>query len=394
MKIAYFDCFAGASGDMTLAALIDAGVEVEELKGELGKLDLPGYEIEVSKVKKHGITGTDVDVIVSDHVHERHLDDIEKLIDTSNLEEDIKLSSKKIFGRLAVAEANVHGTTPDKVHFHEVGGIDAIIDIVGSVIGLKLLGIEEIYTSSFPMSHGYVKSAHGIIPVPAPATMELIKGFPVYSIDIEGELLTPTGAAILTTLAKGAGMMPQMKLEGVGYGAGKKDFDIPNLLRIYVGMKQNTEGITDTVVLLETNIDDMNPEIYDHLSSRLFEASALDVYLTPIQMKKNRPAILLSILTSPQNADRLREIIFKETTTLGIREQVMRRQCLSREWKTVETPYGEVRLKIAKLGDRIMTIAPEYEDCKRLSLEKGVPIKSVYAVAEALGIELKDRGSM
>jgi uncharacterized protein (TIGR00299 family) protein len=384
MRIAYFDCFAGASGDMILGALLDAGVEPEVWQRELNKLNLSGYELKIDRVQKQGIAATAVRVLVSERSRERHLAEIEELIGTSQLPAEVKEESVKVFRRLAVAEARVHGTTPDQIHFHEVGAIDAIIDIVGAVVGLRLLGIEEVYLSALPLGHGFVDCAHGRLPLPAPATVELLQGVPVLSRDVEGELVTPTGAAILTTLARGFGPLPAMTVEGIGYGAGQKDFPFPNLLRLLVGTTSATlDARMETLTLLEANIDDLNPEFYGHLMERLFAAGALDVYLTPVQMKKNRPGVVLSVACPPAQAEALAALIFAETTTIGLRRQEVQRWALARERVEVETPYGTVGVKVARLGGKAMTASPEYEDCRRLALESGVPLKEVYTAAEA-----------
>jgi uncharacterized protein (TIGR00299 family) protein len=384
MQIAYFDCFAGASGDMVLGALLDAGVEPEVWQRELDKLNLSDYELEIERVQKQGIAATSVRVLVNEGSQERQLAEIEELVGTSQLPTEVKEASVEIFRRLAVAEAKVHGTTPDQIHFHEVGGVDAIIDIVGSVVGLRLLGVEEIYVSALPLGRGFVDCAHGRLPLPAPATVELLQGVPILSRDVEGELVTPTGAAILTTLAKGFGPFPPMTVERIGYGAGQKDFPFPNLLRLLVGITSPTlDARMETLTLLEANIDDLNPEFYGHLMERLFTAGALDVYLTPVQMKKNRPGVLLSVACTPAQAEALAALVFAETTTIGLRRQEVQRWVLARERVEVETPYGTVGVKVARLGGKVMTASPEYEDCRRLALESSVPLKEVYTAAGA-----------
>ncbi len=390
MRIVYFDCFAGASGDMILGALLDAGVEPEVWQGELNRLDLSGYELKIDRVQKQGIAATSVRVLVSEGSQERRLAEIEELIGTSQLPTEVKEASVEIFRRLAVAEAKVHGTTPDQIHFHEVGGVDAIIDIVGSVVGLRLLGVEEIYVSALPLGRGFVDCAHGRLPLPAPATIELLQGVPVLSRDVEGELVTPTGAAILTTLAKGFGPFPPMTVERIGYGAGQKDFSFPNLLRLLVGTTSPAlDARMETLTLLEANIDDLNPEFYGHLMERLFTAGALEVYLTPVQMKKNRPGVVLSVTCPPAQAEALAALVFAETTTIGLRRQEVQRWALARERVEVETPYGTVGVKVARLGGKVMTASPEYEDCRRLALESSVPLKEVYTAAE-IGLRRMD----
>jgi uncharacterized protein (TIGR00299 family) protein len=384
MRIAHFDCFAGVSGDMILGALLDAGVEPDVWQGELSKLNLSGYELKIDRVQKQGIAAIAVRVLLGEESPKRHLAEIEELITTSQLPTEVKEMSVEVFRRLAVAEARVHGTTPDRIHFHEVGGIDAIIDIVGAVVGLRLLGVEEIYASTLPLGHGFVDCAHGRLPLPAPATMELLQGVPVLSRDVEGELVTPTGAAILTTMAEGFGPFPAMTVEKIGYGAGQRDFPFPNLLRLLVGTTSPTlDARMETLTLLEANIDDLNPEFYGHLMERLFTAGALDVYLTPVQMKKNRPGVVLSVTCPPAQAEALAALVFAETTTIGLRRQEVQRWALARERVEVETSFGTVGVKVARLSGRVVTASPEYEDCRRLALESGVPLKEVYAVAEA-----------
>jgi uncharacterized protein (TIGR00299 family) protein len=384
MKIAYFDCFSGVSGDMILGALIDAGLDVETLRQNLDGLHLSEYELEVSRTQKGAMEATDVQVVVHNDVPERKLADIEGVIGGSDLPEDIKQASAAIFRRLIGIEATIHGADPEDVHLHEVGATDAIVDVVGSLLGLKLLGVEKVYASRLPLGHGFVRCAHGLLPLPAPATMELLRGVPVIHLDVEGELVTPTGAAILTGVVEGFGPFPEMTVDTVGYGAGKSDFEFPNLLRILVGSTtQKTARPTEQVALLETNLDDMNPELFDHIMQTLFEAGALDVFLQAFQGKKNRPGVLLSVLCHPHQVQHFSTIIFAETTTLGIRYKTMDRLYLDRETAWVETPHGQLRIKVARMGGEVVNLSPEYEDCRRLALESGKPLKEVYAAAEA-----------
>jgi len=384
MKLAYFDCLAGISGDMILGALLDAGLDAEQFQEALRGLHLSEYEIKVEKVQKGVIQATDVQVQVSDGVAERTLADIEAVIEESELPDDVKQGSIAIFQRLVGAEAAIHGTRPEEAHLHEVGATDAIVDVVGSLLALHLLRVERVIASRLPLGHGFVRCAHGLLPIPAPATLELLKGVPVVQREVEGELVTPTGAAIITTLAEEFGPFPQMAVQSIGYGAGKSEFPFPNLLRVLVGTSQErATGSTETVVLLETNLDDMNPELYDHVMQALFDAGALDVFLQQFQGKKNRPGVLLSVLCQPRAEQELSSIIFAETTTLGIRRLLLERFCLDRETVQVDTPFGRVRIKVAKLGQGIINLAPEYEDCHRLALETGKPLKEVYAAAQA-----------
>lgn len=377
MRTAYFDCFSGISGDMTLGALIDAGLSIKELKSHLSKLPIDNYNITAKKVKKNGIAATKVDVIVKGGERERRLSDIKKIISNSKLDKSIKNNSISIFERLARAEAKVHKTSVNNVHFHEVGAIDAIVDIVGAVIGLHLLGIENICASPINTGTGFIKSAHGILPVPGPATAELLKGLPVYSTDTKMELTTPTGAAIISTLSKDFGPMPKMNIKAIGYGAGTfSSPDMPNLLRIFVGEMKNPAKEENTI-LLETNIDDMNPQIYEYVMEKLFAKGALDVYLTPIIMKKGRPAAMLSVLSKRDDAKKLSDIIFRETTSIGLRVQEIGRSKAERKIKEIKTKYGKVRVKIAFDDKEILGINPEYEDCKRIAVKKGIPLKKV-----------------
>jgi uncharacterized protein (TIGR00299 family) protein len=384
MKVAYFDCFSGVSGDMILGALIDAGLDAETLRQNLAGLHLSEYELKASRTQKGAIEATDVQVVVHNDVPERKLADIEGVIADSDLPEDIKQASAAIFRRLIGIEATIHGANPEDVHLHEVGATDAIVDVVGSLLGLKLLGVEEVYASRLPLGHGFVRCAHGLLPLPAPATVELLRGVPVIHLDVEGELVTPTGAAILTGVVKGFGQFPEMTVDTVGYGAGKSDFEFPNLLRIFVGSTtQEIARPTEQVVLLETNLDDMNPELFDHTMQTLYKAGALDVFLQTFHGKKNRPGVLLSVLCHPHQVQHLSRIIFAETTTLGIRYKTMDRVYLDRETARVETPHGQLRIKVGKLGGEVVNLSPEYEDCRRLALESGKPLKEVYAAAEA-----------
>lgn len=382
-RIAYFDCFSGISGDMTLGSLVDAGLDAGLLQNELAKLKLEGYKIRFSKIAKGGIYGTkaQVDLIKHDHDESRYLNDILQLIDHSDLSKSVKKKAELIFERLAVAEAKVHNTTKDKVHFHEVGAIDSIVDIVGSVIGIELLGIEEIYASPLPLGSGFVKCAHGLMPIPAPGTLELVKGVPVLQSQIKFELVTPTGAAIITSLARDFGPMPEMIVDKIGYGAGQKELEAqPNLLRICIGEKKKRVESQDKIAVIETNIDDMSPQLYDFLMDKLFDDGALDVFLTQILMKKNRPAVKLSVLAESHLINEITSRIFSETTTIGVRIYEVYRQKLPRDIISVETPYGKVRLKLTKIDD-LQKAMPEYEDCKKIAEEKDVPIRLIYESA-------------
>ncbi len=382
MRIAYFDCFAGASGDMILGALLDAGLSIERLRKEIAKLQLTHYALDVTKVVKKGIGGSQAQIVIDqdhhDH-HHRHLSHIRDIIAASDLDENVKTRSIDIFVRLAEAEARVHRSTLEAVHFHEVGAMDAIIDVVGAVVGLATLGIDKVFCSPLHVGSGTIECAHGILPVPAPATAELIKGRPAYSTGVDGELLTPTGAAILTTLASGFGPMPAMTVGPVGYGAGTADPGIPNLLRVTIGEARDEvkDYAVEQTVLIETNIDDMNPQLYDHLMGRLLDEGALDVFLTAVQMKKNRPGTLLSVICKSDAVATLADILMQETTTIGLRWRVENRIMAAREIRRIDTMHGPVDIKLARSNGRIINLTPEYDDCKRVALEKGLPLKNV-----------------
>jgi pyridinium-3,5-bisthiocarboxylic acid mononucleotide nickel chelatase len=381
--IAYFDCFSGISGDMTLGALVDGGLPIEVLRSELAKLGLPGYTLSGEKVQRSGLAATKVHVVLDEKEQPtRHLADISRIINGSSLSSTVKQKSLSIFQRLAEVEAKVHGTTPEKVHFHEVGAVDALVDIVGSVIGIEHLGITEIISSPLNVGSGTVHTSHGKLPVPAPATAELLKGIPLYSSSITFELTTPTGAAIISTLASFFGPLPQMSMDRIAYGAGNKDLPgRPNVLRIMLG-KTDPLYADDTATVIETNIDDMSPQIYDHLIRTLMAQGALDVYLTPIIMKKSRPAVLLSVLTDTAHRDVLLNTIFRETTSIGIRIHEVGRRKLDREVRTVDTRYGKVRIKISRRGSEVLTVTPEYDDCRRIAEEMQVPLRTVLEEAK------------
>ena len=377
MKVAYFDCFAGISGDMTLGALVDAGLSFFALKSELDKLSVREFAISRRRVENHGIAGTKVDVHAREgHVH-RHLKHVLEIIDSSSISPSAKKSAGRVFQKLAEAEANVHGTTIDAVHFHEVGAVDAIVDVVGAVVGLELLGIEAVYASRFRFGSGQTRGAHGAMPVPVPAVVEMTKGFPTERTAIPHELVTPTGAALLTALASGIGDDIRLCTDRTGYGAGARDVEqVPNLLRVEIG-ELVADSRTDAPILLETNIDDMSPEIYGYLIDRLFEAGARDAFLTPVIMKKGRPGIQLTVLADPNKETELTELIFFETTTLGIRRMPVQRHLLDRHSDTLQTPFGPIRVKIATIGGK-QRVSPEYDDCARIAREKDLPILDVY----------------
>jgi hypothetical protein len=380
--IAYLDCFSGISGDMLLGALVDAGLALDDLKEDLARLPLSGYEVSARRVTKCGVSGTQVSVEVThEHAH-RGLSDILGIIEESGLPEAVRRRAGETFTRLARAEARVHDRPVEEIQFHEVGAVDAIVDVVGTFCGLDRLGVEEVQASPLPLGGGWVETAHGRLPVPAPATVELLRGVPSYGGPVEMELVTPTGAAIVTTVCREFGPMPRMKVERVGWGAGSAELPHPNLLRLFVG-EAVSEGGAQQLAVLETNLDDMNPELFEHLMDRLFAQGALDVFYTPIVMKKSRPATLVSVLAEPERVEELGEVLFRESTTLGVRIQRVERRCLEREWVEVETEFGRVRVKVGRHGSGRVTAAPEYEDCRKLALEHGAPLKAVYEAARA-----------
>lgn len=399
--ILYFDCFAGISGDMTIGALLDLGVDQTEFLRQLGSLKVEGYQIDITKKQVNGIASTDFDVIVPESHHKgkhhhphRKLSDIEKIIDQGDIPDDAKHLSRKIFQRIAQSEARVHNVAVDEIHFHEVGAIDSIVDIVGAAICLHLLKPDRIYSSPLHVGSGTVKCAHGTLPVPAPATADILEGVPVYSTGLIGELVTPTGAGIIKTIADEFIPLPAMTARKTGYGCGKKRFEIPNTLRVFLGDEISADDTrTDTLVLLETNIDDLNPEVYSYLVPLLMEAGALDVYLTPIIMKKGRPGNIVSVLCDPGQEAEFEDRLFRETSTLGIRKYTVSRKCLKRESLSVNLPSGTVKVKAAYRNGELLKLAPEYEDCRKIAESRGIPIREIYHQALSRAHELIREGS-
>ena len=387
MRVIYFDCFAGISGDMTIGALIDLGIDVESLKQQLASLGLSGYQIKVDRVERSGIAATKFDVLVDTSTQPaRHLADIREIIANSKLSDLARSRSIQAFERLAEAEARAHGTTVDKVHFHEVGAIDSIIDVVGVMIGVEMLGVDRFVSSSLRVGYGTVKAAHGLLPVPAPGTAELLRGAPIYAGQIEGEFVTPTGAAIVTSLCESFGPLPALSIERIGYGAGSRNPEgFPNALRLVVGelSDQKTSEPENAVVVIETNIDDMNPQVYEHVLRLAFKLGALDAFITPVQMKKSRPGVLLTVLCEPMLLNPMIDMLLAETTTLGVRYYDAKRRILARAIEMVETEYGSVRVKVARSGGRALHFQPEYEDCLRLAEAADVPLIEVQAAASA-----------
>jgi len=387
MKIAYFDCFSGASGDMLLGALIDSGLELSRLEAELRRLPVPDWSISAEKTKKKGISSTHVRVHTHEHHPHRGLSEILRIIDqgrNAGLSAHAAERASAIFRRLGEAEAKIHNVPVDSIHFHEVGAVDAIIDIVGACAGFELLGIEQFYSSPLNTGSGRVEAAHGVMPVPAPATAELVRGIPTYSSGIERELLTPTGAAILATLVHQFGPLPSMKVSAIGYGAGSADLPSQaNVLRMFIGESTSTAAHDETISIIEASVDDMNPQVYAYFAERALALGALDVTSAPQQMKKGRPGQLITVLAPPDRADSLVDLFFQETTTIGIRTWEARRRVLAREIVRVETAYGPVQVKVSRMNGHILNAAPEFEDCRRIALERGAPLKQVQAAATA-----------
>ncbi|HZQ17942.1 MAG TPA: nickel pincer cofactor biosynthesis protein LarC [Terriglobales bacterium] len=433
MRIAYLDCFSGISGDMFVGALIDAGVSPELFERTVAALNI-GTRLQIFRVNRSGISGTKVDVIVDDqrneskrasvpaaqthsrehqheqshghvhahshlehepqsshayhhapgHSHGRGLTEIRELIAKGALSETSKKTAITIFEKLGAAESKIHNIPIEQIHFHEVGAVDAIVDITCAAVGAEALAVDAFICSPLNVGGGTIECAHGKFPVPAPATVELLKGAPVYSSELQAELVTPTGAAIVSTMAQRFSPFPAMKIEKTGYGAGTRDFPgHPNVLRITIGESElesnvhNAYALDESISVLEANLDDLNPQVFGYVMDRLLEAGALDVFATPVQMKKNRPGALLTVLAKPQDADKLAQIVFAETTTLGVRRRRERRQALARRWETVPTRFGDVRIKIAGTNGTITSYAPEYEDCRRIAAEQRVPLKVV-----------------
>ncbi len=441
MRIAYLDCFSGISGDMFLGALVDAGVSPKLLEDTVAALDI-GARIEVSRVVRNGISATKVDVychgekdlprevfwgqsghshshahnqgheqqahtesehghapsragVPAPHLHEhgRGLNEIREIIQQAAISPTAKSTAIRVFEALGSAEAEIHNTSIEKVHFHEVGAVDALVDIVCGAVGAEALGVEEWVCSPLNVGSGTVKCAHGTLPIPSPATLKLLQGAPIFSSGPQVELVTPTGAAIVKTLATRFGWFPAMKIEKIGYGAGSRDFpEHPNVLRLTIGEAAATlSAPSETVTVLQANLDDLSPQVLAYAMERLLEEGALDVFSTPVQMKKNRPGALLTVLAKPEDADRLTKLIFAETTTLGIRRRDERRHTLARRWESVETHWGPVRIKIASMNGAIANYAPEYEDCRALAEANHVPLKAVFqeAVQQYLRSERK-----
>ena len=383
MRGLYLDCFSGISGDMLLGALVDLGVEPAHLRSQLKKLRVSGYTLSAARVNRSGLAGTKVDVaLTAARQPERRLKDIARIVQASRLSSEVRRRAMNAFETLVEAEARVHRVSRDKVHLHEVGAVDAIVDIVGAMIGLERLGWPRVVCSPLHVGRGMVTMEHGTFPVPGPATAEILKGKPCYATHVEGELVTPTGAALAATLAADFGPLPPMRVRAIGYGAGTKQFDShPNLLRVLYGDLLDEAVLRETVLVLETTIDDMNPQLYGHLMDRLFAAGALEVFYTPIQMKKSRPGTMVTVICPEPKLEDVSSVIFRETTTIGFRYQPMGRIELARRIETTRTPYGPIRMKVSVYNGEVVQATPEYEDCRRVALKTGVPLKEVQRLA-------------
>lgn len=382
-RIAYLDCFAGISGDMLLGALIDAGWSESNLRALIAKLGLGDVQLKVDRISKRGIAATQVNILSSEHHPHRGLRDLTKIVTQAGLPPEIQERAISALTLLAEAESQVHGVPVDRIHFHEVGAVDTIVDVVGALVGIADFNIGEVYCSALPWSRGTVKTEHGILPVPPPAVALLLRDIPTVGADIEGETVTPTGATIARTITKQFGAPPSMRVQRVGYGAGQSDWpDRPNVLRLTVGARSETADLqTEQLILLSCNIDDMNPQWHGPLMERLIGAHALDVWLTPVQMKKNRPGTMIEVLCRREDANHLRELLLYHSTTLGVRETVVARHSLPREIQTVETRYGSVRIKVAKLPDGKTKAAPEHDDCVSRAAEHNVSVADVWLAA-------------
>ncbi len=381
MKLAYFDCFSGISGDMTLGALVDAGCSLELLRSDLQGLQIPGWTISSEKVWKNGMAATFVHVATEDQTKHRSLSAILEMFEKSQLSESVQKNAAAIFRKLGEAEASVHDVPLEKIHFHEVGAVDAIVDIVGACIAFDALGIEKFACSPLNVGGGTAKMTHGVLPVPAPATAKLLQGKPTYSNGVQRELVTPTGAAIVSTLCDTFGPQPRMTVSAIGYGAGSTELEgQPNVVRIMIGEAADKviAGFDEEISVIEANLDDMNPQIYGYFLEKALAAGALDVYTTPVQMKKNRPGTLLTLLCKPQDTNSLMSLVFAETTTFGARTYRAQRRTLPRESVNVHTQFGDVRVKLSRVNGRILHVAPEFDDCRKLAVEKNVPLQRVF----------------
>lgn len=387
-RVAYFDCYSGISGDMILGAMVDLGVEIKEIRKALKKIDLKGYKLQADHVQRNGVTGTQVKVHI-DKIKPHHspphrsYSNIRKLIEQSDLSSTVKRNSIEIFRKIAKVEARIHNTTIEKVHFHEVGGVDSIVDIVGGVWAIESLKLDKIFSSALNVGEGFVDCAHGRLPVPAPATLKLLKGIPVFSSGVKKELTTPTGAAMIGFYAEEYQSMPAMTISNDGYGAGDRIVSsLPNLLRVVVG--EIAGKTSEKLVMIETNIDDMNPEIYDSVMDSLFRSGALDVCFSSIHMKKNRPATKISVLAENLDREVLSKILLTETSSFGVRFYEVERMTLNRELESLKTPYGVIKIKLGSIDGQTVQATPEFENCKKAALKNKLPVKKVYESVLAL----------
>ena len=391
MKTLYFDCFAGASGDMILGAMVAAGVNPDFLRQQLSLLPVSGFSVNFERVNRSGLSATYARVETASEDKHRHLADIKQIIDRSGLSERVKQRAVQIFTRLAEAEARVHNEPVDHVHFHEVGALDAILDVIGAAICFDYLKIDRFMCSPLHVGSGMVKMAHGCFPIPPPAVAELLKGVPFYAGDVKGELLTPTGAAIITTVCSDYGPIPQMTTESTGYGAGTREYpDFPNVLRVFVG--ETSLATDERLWMIETNLDDASPQIIGHVMDRVLESGALDCFFTPVQMKKNRPGVLLSVLCGPDEKEGLMKLLFMETTTLGVRSYEVGRRALERSAVRVETQYGSIDVKVAHLDGRVVNEMPEFEQCREAATKANVPLKTVEEAARLALAKIREHG--
>jgi len=390
MKTIYLDCFSGASGDMLLGAFLDAGADETRVRQCLARLPIEGYELDVQKVKKGTIDATRATVRIDEDTPQpdRHLDDLTAVIKQAGLSETVESLAVEVFTRLATAESEVHGIPLDEIHFHEVGAVDSIVDVVGNVLAVESLGPARTVCSPMHLGAGEVHCAHGLLPVPAPATLSLLRGVPVYSQGISAELVTPTGAALVTTLAAEFGPIPAMAPLSIGYGAGSRDLEgRPNVLRAVLGEATDEARLEQSMAVVETNIDDMNPQWYEPLMAKLFAAGARDMFMAPAWGKKHRPGTLLTVLCPEETVPEIARLVFRETTTFGIRYRVDRRIVIERESVRVQTPWGEVSVKVGTFAGETVSVSPEYEECRRLADQTDVPVKRVYEAAIAAGFE-------
>jgi uncharacterized protein (TIGR00299 family) protein len=393
MKTLYFDCFAGASGDMILGAMVAAGVDPNFLRQQLSLLPVSGFKVDFETVDRSGLSATYARVETAPEHKHRHLADIKEIIDRSGLAEAVKQRAVQIFTRLAEAEARVHNEAVDHVHFHEVGALDAIVDVVGAAICFEFLKIDRFVCSPLHVGSGMVQMAHGRFPIPPPAVAELLKGVPFYAGDVKGELVTPTGAAIITTVCREYGPVPQMTTESTGYGAGTREYpDFPNVLRVFVGETESSRAIDERLWMIETNLDDASPQIIGHVMDRVLESGALDCFFTPVQMKKNRPGVLLSVLCAQDKKEAVMKLLFTETTTLGVRSYEVSRRALQRSVVRVETQYGPIDVKVAHLDGRVVNEMPEFEQCRDAAAKANVPLKSVEEAARLAMAKVREHG--